>query len=271
MTQSLTTQAATQSAISPYDGVSHFIDIVFPGDTNHHNTLFGGTALSHMDKVAFVAATRYGRRNFVTASCDRIDFNAPAEQGNIVDFKAQVCHVGSRSLRVQVDMFAEGLDSSDRILCTRGVFNMVSPDKEKAPLIPLNTLSSPDNTPCDNGDICNRIEMIFADQTNHYGTLFGGNALAMMGKSAFITATRYSRQVFVMAASQRTDFMAAADEGEIIDLSSRVKYVGRTSLVVEVTMHAEDLYSGNRRKCARSDFVMVAMNADKKPCPIVRA
>ena len=31
------------------------IDIVFPGDTNHHGTLFGGVALAHMDKVAFLS------------------------------------------------------------------------------------------------------------------------------------------------------------------------------------------------------------------------
>lgn len=37
------------------------IDMVFPGDTNHHGTLFGGVALAHMDKVAFIAASRHGR------------------------------------------------------------------------------------------------------------------------------------------------------------------------------------------------------------------
>ncbi|MDB5489440.1 MAG: thioesterase superfamily, partial [Reyranella sp.] len=28
------------------------------------------------------------------------------------------------------------------------------------------------------------LEMIFPDQSNHYGTLFGGNALALMSKAA---------------------------------------------------------------------------------------
>lgn len=36
------------------------IDMVFPGDANHHGTLFGGVALAHMDKVAFLAASRHG-------------------------------------------------------------------------------------------------------------------------------------------------------------------------------------------------------------------
>lgn len=34
---------------------------VFPPTTNHHNTLFGGTALAWMDEVSFICATRFCR------------------------------------------------------------------------------------------------------------------------------------------------------------------------------------------------------------------
>lgn len=54
--------------------IVRLIDMVFPGDTNHHGTLFGGVALAHMDKVAFLAASRHGRAPFVTAASQRIDF-----------------------------------------------------------------------------------------------------------------------------------------------------------------------------------------------------
>jgi acyl-CoA hydrolase len=47
---------------------------VFPNNTNHYDTLFGGTALSMMDEVAFIAATRFTRLRCVTVSSDRIDF-----------------------------------------------------------------------------------------------------------------------------------------------------------------------------------------------------
>ena len=61
------------------------IDMVFPGDANHHGTLFGGVALAHMDKVAFLAASRHGRAAFVTASSEKIDFAAPARIGDMVE------------------------------------------------------------------------------------------------------------------------------------------------------------------------------------------
>ena len=202
---------------------THLVDIVFPGDTNHHNSLFGGAALSHMDKVAFIAASRYGRRSFVTASCERIDFEAPAKQGKLLIVQPKWCTWVKRSLAVEVEMFAEDLLSGETILCSRGIFNMVSPDKT-APALP--ELKPVIETDAESHILCSRVEMVFADQTNHYRTFFGGNALAMMGKTAFITATRYARKIFVMASSQKTDFIASACEGEIIDLKGIIKNVG---------------------------------------------
>ncbi len=51
----------------------------------------------------------YGRASFVTASCDRIDFWAPARQGELVEASGRVIRVGRRSLSVEVTLTAEGL------------------------------------------------------------------------------------------------------------------------------------------------------------------
>ena len=52
------------------------------------------------------------------------------------------------------------------------------------------------------------IEMVFPDQTNHYGTLFGGHALRLMDKAAFVAASRYARKTVVTACSERVNFQA---------------------------------------------------------------
>src|SRR6266571_104338 len=57
------------------------------------------------------------------------------------------------------------------------------------------------------------IEMVFPDQTNHYGTLFGGHALRLMDKAAFVAASRYARRVVVTACSERVDFKKAVHHG----------------------------------------------------------
>jgi len=36
------------------------------------------------------------------------------------------------------------------------------------------------------------VEMVFPNQANHYGTLFGGDALRLMDMAAFVAASRHA-------------------------------------------------------------------------------
>ncbi|MDG2532446.1 hotdog domain-containing protein [Sphingomonas sp. HITSZ_GF] len=231
-------------------GVVRLIDMVFPGDTNHHGTLFGGVALAHMDKVAFLAASRHGRAPFVTAASERIDFAAPALKGELIEATGKVVRVGTRSLDVEVELVAEALLSGERRLCTRGRFTLVA--REGGPL-PALALPEPDPE-----GVLVMADMVFPPQTNHYGTLFGGEALRMLGKAAFIASSRDTRKVMVMAASERVDFTTPIQEGEMIELAARVAMRGNRSQRVRVELWAEELLSGERRRAASAEFVMVA-------------
>ena len=243
----------TSSAI---DQPIQLIDTVFPSDTNHHGTLFGGAALGHMDKIAFLAATRHGRAPFVTASSEKIDFAAPARVGNLIVATAQVVRVGHSSLDVAVELVAEEATSAERRLCTRGRFTRVAvkgPDTT-LPLPPIVAgVVQPD-------DRLRTVDMVFPPQTNHYGTLYGGDALKMMGKAAFIAATRHSRAVIVMAASDRIDFRSPIRTGEMIELVSQVRRTGRSSIDIGVELWAENLLSGDRRHAATAAFTMVSVD-----------
>ena len=66
----------------------------------------------------------------------------------------------------------------------------------------MHSAASPDLHP----DETRFVEMVFPEQANHYGTLFGGHALSLMGKAAFVSATRHARQSVVMATSDRIEF-----------------------------------------------------------------
>lgn len=107
---------------------STLIDIVFPGQTNHTGTLFGGEALAMMDKAAFVVASRYSRRNVVTARADRSDFSVAIQVGRLVEVEATVVETGRSSMSVEVKLFAEDLLTGDRHLATKGRFVMVALD-----------------------------------------------------------------------------------------------------------------------------------------------
>lgn len=112
------------------------------------------------------------------------------------------------------------------------------------------------------------VEMVFPDQANHYGTLFAGNALSLMGKAAFVAATRHVRCAVVMKSSDKVDFRAPVRVGEIVELTAKVERVGRTSLTVVVEVVAEELFSGLRRLAVRGSFDMVAVDAHGKAVPI---
>lgn len=109
------------------------------------------------------------------------------------------------------------------------------------------------------------VEMVFPNQTNHYGTLFGGHALELMDKSAFITASRFSRRAMVTACSEKVDFRAPVKNGHLIELVGGILKIGTSSVTVKVDMFAEDLLTGERTLCAEGKFVLVAVDKKNKP------
>ena len=113
------------------------------------------------------------------------------------------------------------------------------------------------------------IEMVFPEQTNHYGTLFGGQALALMDKAAFIAASRYARRAVVTASSERVDFHVPVRQGQLVELLARVVATGKTSITVEVKLYSEDLLTGERKLCTVGRFVLVAVDADGHKSPVL--
>ena len=107
--------------------------MVFPSTTNHYDTLFCGEALKWMDEVAYIAATRFARKQVVTISTEQVDFKRPIPSGILVELVARVIHVGRTSLKVEVNIFLEELYSDKREKAITGVFNFVAIDENKRP------------------------------------------------------------------------------------------------------------------------------------------
>lgn len=107
---------------------------IFPNNTNHYNTLFGGTALQLMDEVAFICATRFCRKRMVTISSDRVDFTHPIPAGTLAELIAKVEKVGNTSLQVRVDIYLEQMYEDKRELAISGQFTFVAIDEERNPI-----------------------------------------------------------------------------------------------------------------------------------------
>lgn len=113
---------------------THVFKVVFPNTTNHHNTMFGGKVMEMMDEVAFMTATRFARKSFVTVSCDRIDFKKPIPADTLVELIGRVKYVGKTSLKVGVEIFVEEMYDNTREKAVSGDFTLVAIDKNKRPL-----------------------------------------------------------------------------------------------------------------------------------------
>lgn len=107
---------------------------VFPNTTNHYDTLFGGVAMQLMDEVAFITATRFTRQTVVTVSSDKIDFKKPIPAGTIVELIGKVTNLGTKSLKVSVEIFTEQMYSDHREKAVQGEFTFVAIDDKKNPI-----------------------------------------------------------------------------------------------------------------------------------------
>ncbi len=104
-------------------------------------------------------------------------------------------------------------------------------------------------------------KVVFPNTTNHYNTLFGGNAMQLMDEAAFIAATRFSRKKMVTVSSGQIDFNVSIPADTIMELVAEVIRIGNTSLDVRVDIFQEEMYrSDTRRKSISGVFTFVALD-----------
>lgn len=229
--------------------------LVFPDQTNHHGTFFGGEALSMMASSAAISATRRARNLVVHANSGSIDFIAPVPSGSIVEENAHVETVGRTSITVEATLHAEQLLTGLRQRASSGRFVFVAVDQQGAPT-PVSVLAEAASRDTRAADLTRTTELVLPGQTNHKGTLFGGELMRLLDAIAFIAASRHVRLPLVTARSEQIDFHSPVAVGELVDLQAAVAETRQTSLVIDVEATAEDPCTGATRPCTRAQFVL---------------
>ncbi|MBO0999459.1 acyl-CoA thioesterase [Bacillus sp. SD075] len=108
-------------------------DLVFPPDTNHHNTIFGGKVMAYVDKIACISAMRHCRKPVVTASSDSFDFLAPIKTGDAINLEAYVTCAHRTSMEVFVKVERENLLTGEKQLTARAFLTMLAIDEDGKP------------------------------------------------------------------------------------------------------------------------------------------
>lgn len=117
------------------DSRSVLTDIVFPSDTNHLQTLFGGVVMEYMDKVAAISAMRHARTRVVTVSTDSIDFVAPIRVGEVIIVESFVSWTHRTSIEVFVKADTENLKTGDRTTAVTAFFVFVALGEDGKPTV----------------------------------------------------------------------------------------------------------------------------------------
>ena len=89
-------------------------NIVLPGDTNSHDTLFGGLLMKSIDETAAISARRHCRAPVVTASNDGVHFHRPIRNDDIVCLHSYVCSVGRSSMEIFIKISTENTVDGSR-------------------------------------------------------------------------------------------------------------------------------------------------------------
>lgn len=112
------------------------------------------------------------------------------------------------------------------------------------------------------------VDAVFPHQANPLGTLFGGRVLELMDIGASIACTRFCRQNAVTASTEPIDFRSPIYVGDILELKSRIAWVGRTSMIVRCEVTGETPLTGERRLCTIGHLNFVAIGPDGKPTTV---
>ncbi len=102
--------------------------VVLPGLTNIHGTIFGGILMQWIDVTAGIAAARHAGGPVVTASMDRLHFLRPVQLGEVVVLQAQVNYAARTSMEVGVRVLAEDPRTKRRVQATRAYLTFVAVD-----------------------------------------------------------------------------------------------------------------------------------------------
>ena len=93
---------------------SELTTLTMPHMANVLGDLFGGQLMAMVDQAAAVAAIRHAGGPAVTASIDRVDFRRRTQIGSLVTCLASVDYVGSSSMEITIEVYAETVSTGER-------------------------------------------------------------------------------------------------------------------------------------------------------------
>ena len=110
-------------------------------------------------------------------------------------------------------------------------------------------------------------QLMLPEHANALGNVHGGVIMKMVDEAGAIAAMRHAHKPCVTIAIDSMTFKQPVHVGQLMVCKARVTYVGRSSIEVQVLVHAENLLTREVTHTNSAFIVYVAIGPDGKATP----
>ncbi len=111
-------------------------------------------------------------------------------------------------------------------------------------------------------------QLMLPVHANALGNVHGGLIMKMVDETGAIAAMRHAGKACVTIAIDSMTFHSPVHIGELVCCRAYVTHVGRSSIEVEVKVHAENAITGNITHTNSAYVVYVAIDEQGRPSPV---
>jgi acyl-CoA thioesterase YciA len=108
--------------------------VPMPADANQHGDIFGGWIMAQVDIAGGTVAARLARGRVATVAVKEFVFKQPVQIGDVLSFFVEVQRVGSTSITVTVEVYAERRPADPTVVkVTEATLTYVAIDRDGRP------------------------------------------------------------------------------------------------------------------------------------------
>jgi acyl-CoA hydrolase len=111
-------------------------------------------------------------------------------------------------------------------------------------------------------------ELAIPNDANILGNVLGGRVMHWIDLAAATAAHRHCRAICVTAAIEGLSFLNPIKVGHLAHLKASVVCVGKSSLVVRVDVHSENMDTGEKKKTSEAYLTFVCLDKNGVPKPV---
>ena len=87
-----------------------------PADANQNGDIFGGWIMAQVDIAGGTVAGKLARGRVATVAVREFVFKQPVQIGDLLSFYAEVEHIGTTSITVKVEVYAERRPAEPKVV-----------------------------------------------------------------------------------------------------------------------------------------------------------